>query len=130
MPRSPAFVLALAACAACTPEPPPTEAGTMPTRAAVACESLRGAHFRTVLANYPAGLGPDGVLTGRYYLNFDSSGQSYEYNREDFTMRGSCNCKENVLRVQVSGLNTSISASLDPLTGILTWEGMEFERVK
>ena len=115
-----------ALCMSCGPEPESsTEGGTMPSSGAITCESLRGAHLRSVLTTFPSGLGPDGPLLGRQFLSFTADGRGYEWTHDDMTNSGSCSCSENVVRA-----DEAAAAALDPLTGILTWNGIEFERVK
>lgn len=117
------IVLLLASCAR-TSEP------VTPARPAVAsCGELRGARFQS-RALFPAGMGQDGPVLGHQYLSFSADGKRYEWTREDMTGSGDCACDAGRVQGAGSGLTRgkSVVGVLDPVTGFLAWDGIEFER--
>ena len=102
-----------------TPAPPPV----------ASCDELRGARFQS-RALFPAGMGQDGPVLGQQYLSFSADGKRYEWTREDMTGSGDCACDAGRVRGAGSGLTRGkpVAGVLDPVTGVLMWDGIEFER--
>src|SRR5262245_20509774 len=113
---------------ACAPAADPDSIPAAP--APGPCEALRGARFQS-RALFPAGLGPDGPEPGHQVLGFSADGRSYEWTREDMSASGACTCDAGRIEAAGSELTRGmpVIGVLDPVTGILTWDGIEFELV-
>jgi hypothetical protein len=86
-----------------------------------ACERIAGHQYRSV-EELECGLGPGGPELCNWTLEFDTAGH-FAWYLSDFMESGSYYC--NGLMVFGAG-NTNVTGSLDPASGILSWDDHDY----
>lgn len=88
-----------------------------------ACDAVRNAQFNSV-EDLEGGLGPAGPTKRKWTLSF--SDKEYTWGHTDVVEKGSYTCSEFSLTGKF--YSTKYSASYDPRTDLLTWDGVVYEK--
>ena len=98
------------------------------------CDLISNSSFRSINQG-EVGLGPNGPEMGYWGIQFqksttlsDYSELTFDWGHSDVSESGTYTCKNNVLQAKFS--NYSMTAYYDGAKEILTWGGVEYERVK
>ena len=89
------------------------------------CNLISDSSFRSI-NQYESGLGPNGGIMGYWRIAFQ--GGKFQWGHSDVSESGTYICNNNVL--QVKFFDHSITARYDGGKEILTWDGIEYKRVK
>ncbi|MEM6295364.1 MAG: hypothetical protein AAGA54_29090 [Myxococcota bacterium] len=104
-------------CAACASE----TALCIPVSIGEACDAVVGAAFESV-DELECGITPDGINTCNWTLSFSADGQ-YAWTYSDVGEGGGYACKDGLI---ILDNNPGFSASYDPNSGTLTWDGVDY----
>jgi hypothetical protein len=88
-----------------------------------ACEVIAGQTYASV-EELECGVGPGGPDLCKWTIEFDTSGH-FAWYFSDTMESGSYYC--NGLTVVATGASMSFQSTLDPVTGVLTWDGEDYE---
>ncbi|MEK7617003.1 MAG: hypothetical protein AAB414_03030 [Patescibacteria group bacterium] len=120
-----------------TPQPSPTSSSTTLTTKSNtdSCVLVSNSSFRST-KQYDGGMGPNGrtalaywnihLKTGNTLSDYDKP--TFEWTHTDISESGSYTCQNNILEVQL--YNRTLTANYNEDKEILTWDGVEYERVK
>ncbi len=86
------------------------------------CEDIIGAIFQSV-EELECGIKPGGVVLCNWTIDFDADG-TFIWMFSDVGAGGNYTCEDGVLDVQGVG----VDYNYDPMTQILTWDGVEYMR--
>ncbi len=96
----------------------------VPVLSGDACDMAVGTYLS--LEEYECGLSPDGVEMCQWSVSLEFSGE-YVWMYSDIGEGGNFACKDGVITLDNA---PSHEASLDPETGILTWDGIQYGPVE
>lgn len=102
---------------------------SLPTSAALfaadACSQMEGRTFRSVDSR-EVGLGPEGSVMGHWSIGFRAG--KFSWRHSDVSESGSYTCSGS--RIIGQGFRRTYSGEYRRKRGVLTWQGMEYERLK
>lgn len=88
------------------------------------CPVITHSHFVSVRNDFVVGMGPGGSVTDHAYIDFSKNTFSGLGQSGDVGVGGTYTCAHNVLRLNFD------KATFDHNTEILTWNGVEYVRVR